>query len=444
MKSAILKKLREHPDAPAWNHSAGDKLTAGDLRSLKRFREDLRRLRPAGRTVPDRILSWVRKMRKKSGVFRRIPAFLDLRKEWSLIPTMSREDLALRPESVVPDDADLDKLIVYRTAGTSGHALLVPHEARAVACYTAFIDHALSRYGVRPGFGPGRVGCFLVGAQARTVTYPTVLSAWKGAGFAKLNLNPAEWPKPDSAKRYFADMAPAILTGDPISFAEMLRLGIRIKPLALISTAVAMSRGLKIRLEKRYGCPVIDWYSLTETGPLGYACSKGHGYHVLPRDVYLEALGSDGRPVSPGKRGEITVTGGRNPFVPLLRYRTGDWGRIDHRKCPCKDPAPRLLDLEGRPPVLFRAKNGAVVNPVDVSRVLREFPLVQHEFSQNKDLSCDLVIRPVDPSRPPSASAVRRALTSLFGKGTRIRVRFDPKLGNRSPGGKAYPFRSRL
>ena len=60
-------------------------------------------------------------------------------------------------------------------------------------------------------------------------------------------------------------------------------------------------------------------------------------------------------------RGEIAVTGGRNPFVPLLRYRTGDWGRLDYGRCPCGDRMPRLLDLEGRPPVVFRRPDGSPV-----------------------------------------------------------------------------------
>jgi phenylacetate-CoA ligase len=284
----------------------------------------------------------------------------------------------------------------------------------------------------------------LVCAQAETVAYPTVLSFWNGAGFAKVNINPSEWPSPESPHRFFRDFPPFFLTGDPISFSEMMKMKIPVKPAALVTTAVALSAGLKKRLEKTYQCPVIDWYSLTETGPIGYACPEGHGYHVLPHDLYVEAVDGDGRPVKEGDRGEIAVTGGRNPFLPLLRYRTGDWGRLDFGRCPCGDPMPRILDLEGRAPVLFRAPGGAIINPVDVSRVLREFPLVQHEFRQNADLSCELEVRPVGGRDSIHKEKMVRELRKLFGPGLKVKIRVKLRLGDRLRGGKAIPYRSDL
>ncbi|MBI2920038.1 MAG: phenylacetate--CoA ligase family protein [Planctomycetes bacterium] len=441
-----LHALCEHPHAPRWNHAAGDRLQRADLDAVRKFADDLEARRgPRGPAPAPAILRWTASLAPRVPTFRdRIPAGFDLEAGWDAIPTMSREDVATRAGRLVPDDADLSRMIVYRTAGTTGHALLVPHDPRAAACYSPMLEFALRRHGLRPRFTDRMVACFLVGAQARTVTYPTVLSAWNGAGFAKLNLTAADWKAAGSPDRYFADLAPWFLTGDPVSFAEMLRTGIRHSPAALVTTAVAMSASLKKRLAKSCRCPVIDWYSLTETGPLGYACPRGRGYHVLPHDVHLEALDAAGRPVAPGARGEIAVTGGRNPFLPLLRYRTGDWGRLDFGRCPCGDPMPRLLDLEGRAPVVFRATGGSAVNPVDLSRVLREFPFVQHEFVQRRDLSCELTARPIPGVPRPMPAEVRAALRALLGPRAAVAVKFDAKLGSRAEGGKVEPYRSEL
>ncbi|TBR21840.1 hypothetical protein EPO15_09260, partial [bacterium] len=272
--NGIVTRLRQHPDAPRWNHAATDRLAATDRAALGRFAEALARgrtRREAGE-VPAGVLRWLRGRADKSPHNRRALAGLRPERDWARIPTMGREDLAVRAHEVVPDDADLSAMLVYRTAGTTGHALLVPHAARAVGAYLPFLELGLRRHGVRPTFSPDAAGLFLVGAQARTVTYPSSFSYWKGTGFAKLNLNPGDWPSPGSAARYFAEFAPPLLTGDPLSFAEMLRQGVKHRPRALVTTAVGLSGGLKRRLEKAYRCPVIDWYSLTETGPLGYAC----------------------------------------------------------------------------------------------------------------------------------------------------------------------------
>jgi phenylacetate-CoA ligase len=442
MKS-LLERLKEHPDAPAWNHAAGDRLVPSDRSALARFAEALARERSRREPgeVPEAVLRWVRARAPKVPAFRKALSGLKPARDWAKIPTLSREDVAVRPHELVPDDADLAKMLVYRTAGTTGHALLVPHAARAAGAYLPLLELALSRHGVRLRHSPKATSAFLVGAQARTVTYPCALSYWDGGGFAKLNLNPGDWPAPESAARYFAEFAPQLLTGDPLSFAEMLRQGVRHRPKALVTTAVALSRGLKRRLERAYGCPVVDWYSLTETGPLGYACPKGHGYHHLPHDVHLEALRPDGTLAAPGERGEIAVTGGRNPFLPLLRYRTGDWGRLDFGRCPCGDPMPRLLDLEGRAPVVFRRADGSPVNPVDVSRVLREFPLVQHELLQRRGGAVELTVRPLGSAAP--LKALRAALAGLFGPGVVLRVRASKTLGLRD-GGKTVPYRSEL
>lgn len=440
---AVLHRLREHPDAPRFNHATGDRLRAEDLPDLDRFRHALHTCRGARTdTPPASILQWTSLLREQVPWFRdKIPARGDLQRNWTAIPTSSRRDVALAPWDFVPDDEPLDRLVIYRTAGTTGHPISVPHHPRAIRMYEPLIELALARHGVAAEFDAGSVACFLVGAQVRTYTYAAVLSAWNGAGFAKLNLRPTEWPRAGSQQRYFADLSPQLLTGDPISFGEMLRMDLHANPRALVSTSVAMSPALKQRLADRYRAPVVDWYSLVETGPVAYGCPRGTGYHLLPHDLHVEILRSDGTPAAAGERGEITLTGGRNVFLPLLRYRTGDFGRIDPAPCACGDPMPRLLDLEGREPVLFRSSDGTPVSTVDLSRLLREFPLLLHEFVQHADRACELVARPM-PGAAPDASEIERRLRLLLGT-VRLSVRFDPELGDRQEG-KAVPYRSEL
>ena len=146
-------------------------------------------------------------------------------------------------------------------------------------------------------------------------------------------------------------------------------------------------------------------------------------------------------PAGEGERGEIVVTGGRNPLLPLFRYRTGDFGSMDHSPCDCGDPMPRFLDLEGRQPLLIRSADGTPVSTVDISRLLREFPLLLHEFTQHADRSCELVARSL-PDANPDPDAIAGALGRLLGD-LRLSVHFDPQLGDRLEG-KAAPYRSEL
>ena len=253
----MVRRLREHPDAPRFNYETGDRLHPQDLAPIARFREDLRTARgPRTRKLPDALLEQLERARKLVPFLRRnIPATSHLERDWDTLPTTSRADLALRAWEFVPDDQPLDRLIIYRTAGTTGHPVSVPHHPLAVRCYEPMIDFALERHGVKIDLDPHSVACFLVGAQIRTYTYATVLHNWNGAGFAKVNIRQTEWPREGSQARYFEEFAPKFLTGDPISFAEMMRMEIPAAPAALLTTSVALSPSLRTRLRRPLSRP---------------------------------------------------------------------------------------------------------------------------------------------------------------------------------------------
>ena len=147
--------------------------------------------------------------------------------------------------------------------------------------------------------------------------------------------------------------------------------------------------------------------------------------------MLVEVLDRAGRPVPDGQRGEITLTGGFNPCLPLLRYRTGDHASLDRRG------EPVLIGLEGRPPVRFRAADGSWRNNVDVSHALARFEVAQVALHQAADGA--LALRHRGGSGHPDE--LRAALVELFGAGSRITV--EP-IGPVGAEGKVLPYTSDL
>lgn len=435
-----LNDLLQHPAAPAWNYVVGDRVRAEDLPAVDAMREAVHASRGwSGAAPPDSILEWVGRMRRRVPLFGEIlPGWLDVERDWASVPTLSRQQLVTRLEDVVPPDEDFSRLIVYDTSGVTGHAIRVPHHPRAIAQNHALTEFVLEQHGVRPRFSSDIVACLNVGAQVSTVVFATVFSVWSQAGFAKVNLHRRAWT-PERARRFFGDLAPLFLTGDPLGFAEMLAWEIDVRPAAMLSTAVALLPGLSARLRDVYQCPIVDTYATTETGPVAYAHPDGVGLALFAPDIYVEIVDAAGHPVAEGESGEICVTGGRNPFLPLLRYRTGDFGRLRLVIDPASGASPRIVDLVAREAVSFEASDGSVVSPVDIGRIIREWIFVQHAFIQRRDRSCDLAILPA-PGCPIDTALIRARLESLFGAPTRIDVRVDEHLGQDRPGGKVVPW----
>ncbi len=307
-----------------------------------------------------------------------------------------------------------------------------------MAKYHPLLEQILHQYGITLSFSDQVTACLNVGCQVSTVTFANVFSVWNQAGFAKVNLHERVWDKV-KARQFFNDTSPLFLTGDPLGFAQMLAWGIEARPAAMISTAVALLPDLKKQLEAAYRCPVIDLYSTTETGPLAFSAPDADGMLVLSNDIYVEIVDSDGRPLPDGEPGEICVTGGRNPYLPLLRYRTGDFACIQT----ARDGNRRMYALQAREPVRFVDSDGLFVCMVDVARIIRQWPLVQHEFIQKADRSCHLAIQPLS-GYPVDLECMKEKFAGLFGKEISISLFIDEKLGEKHPGGKVIPFRSEI
>ncbi len=100
-----------------------------------------------------------------------------------------------------------------------------------------------------------------------------------------------------------------------------------------------------------FGCRTYSHYGHGELALLGGWCEHTTAYHFLPNHGYLELLDDNQQPITePGIVGEITGTGFFNTVMPLIRYRTADYGVWDEPgPCPaCGRHHQRLARIEGR------------------------------------------------------------------------------------------------
>ncbi|NLF96896.1 MAG: AMP-binding protein [Candidatus Riflebacteria bacterium] len=406
----FLKELRQDSSAPIFNFGSGDRLTSEKLEQVNAYAGRARAQQFWQKdSLPDwmpEFLCWCRAT---------VPAYRSYQPEFLQMPSLRREQIAGRPWKYVSDECDPDDMLVYNTSGSTGAPMDVMFDAVSQACWIAQLEAILAADGISLEGGAGRVSICLVCNQESTLTYASLSTYLRGAGILKINLNPADWRKPEDRIDYLQKYDPEILTGDPFTFLTLAEMKPQIKPKALVSSAMTLQEGLRRRLEKQFGCPVYDIYSLTECRMIGVARQAGV-YRLIRPDLYVEILHADkDEPMPIGERGEITVTGGINPFLPLIRYRTGDYGYLRHG-----GDVPCLYDLAGRAPVVFIGGDGSFVNNVDISRAMCEFMLAGFKLHQGRDRKVEFV-----GWGSAAEEDIRNVLTQIFGSSSQLEVTIE-------------------
>lgn len=130
------------------------------------------------------------------------------------------------------------------------------------------------------------------------------------------------------------------------------------------------------RIARVFGCRVADGYGGRDAGFLAHECPAG-GLHLTAEDVIVETVDSRGRPVPPGKPGEVVVTHLFSHEFPFVRYKNGDVAVLSDRPCPCGRGLPLLQEVQGRSNDLLLGLSGQRVHGTAFSILLRELPGVE-------------------------------------------------------------------
>jgi phenylacetate-coenzyme A ligase PaaK-like adenylate-forming protein len=140
------------------------------------------------------------------------------------------------------------------------------------------------------------------------------------------------------------------LVGLPSELFHLCRVDPGLRPATVLLSGDYIAPAVVAALEGAWHCRVATHYGLTEAG-LGGAvqCRAAQGHHLRDADLLFEVVDPDsGRPLAPGEQGEIVLTTLNHEAMPVIRYRTGDLGRMLPGPCPCGGPLPLLGRVEGR------------------------------------------------------------------------------------------------
>lgn len=129
---------------------------------------------------------------------------------------------------------------------------------------------------------------------------------------------------------------------------------------------------------KQLGIKVYNWYGHSEKLVLGGYCPGSDLIHIEPTYGYVELLDEDGSTIrQEGVFGEITGTSLHNPYMPLIRYRTGDYAEYAGNYCPhCKRHLMLVKNIQGRRDITriyFKDKSFTSITALNLHSDLYEY-----------------------------------------------------------------------
>jgi phenylacetate-CoA ligase len=193
---------------------------------------------------------------------------------------------------------------------------------------------------------------------------------------------------------------PHILVGYAGALARFARLcldqGIRplLRPRSIIASAEALTHEMGEDIETAFAAPVYNRYGSRELSTVAQETSARDGLEIFEYSKWVEILGPDDNRLGLGELGRIVVTDLWNYGFPLIRYDTGDLGRL-RMGSPHRGRQPRVLaEVAGRMTDFFVDTNGHAVSGLFFPHLMKEFPAIaqfQARQTRNGDVEVWLV-----------------------------------------------------
>jgi phenylacetate-CoA ligase len=239
-----------------------------------------------------------------------------------------------------------------------------------------------------------------------------------------------------------AAFRPAFIEGFPstlLILARHLRTTGGVLPVkAVFTSSEVLYDVIRKDLEESFQAPVFDLYGQAERVVAATECERHEGMHVNPEYGILELI-MDGRQAAPGEAGVVVGTGLNNYAMPLLRYETGDIGRLATRRCSCGRTMPLLAAVEGRFSDVIRTADGRIIPGNGLMGALhgianvRRTQIIQEELRRLR-----VRIEREDSSMPVDVAHLRRNLEECVGAG--MQIEFDMVASVAEPGRTKYQW----
>lgn len=269
--------------------------------------------------------------------------------EFEKIPLLSKKDVFDYYQKLRSTDFNSFNSYAGLTGGTTGQPLKLLFSLESYFIEWAFMHTQWKRV----GFTPQCRRIALLGVPFKKDKTAT----WKyNPLHNELQISPLHLDEENLCEyvNLIKEFKPQFLYGYPSALtvfaAYLIDYDVEINDIsAVLCASESLSEMQRSSLKDAFNARIYAWYGQTEKVVLGGECEKSPDYHLFSEYGYTELVDGGGNVIKePGEPGEIVGTGFTNMAMPLIRYRTDDFGEYCEGECSCGARYLRLKKVVGR------------------------------------------------------------------------------------------------
>lgn len=312
-------------------------------------------------------------------------------KDLTKLPILTKEIITQHRESFFP----VNKKIKFRecsTGGSTGVPLKYRLSDDSALFASLLLDRGLGMGGYRPGDKMATIaGGSLTGSDKSLKKYCierlTNLRFFSSYGMDDELLMRYAKNLIDYQPKYLRGYASALIAVANYMASNNLSQKIKIK--SVFSTSETLTDNARRNIEKIFNCDVYDTWGLNDGGASAFECREHKGMHIDTERAIVECIPRDEQSDSQ-EFGRVVVTSLIEQSMPLIRYDTGDLGRLENRKCACGCNRPRLFLGAGRATDYLKI-NGKIIGAPVLTVLMGKIPVKQYQIAKTSSKS--LVVR---------------------------------------------------
>ncbi|KOR86518.1 hypothetical protein AM233_22705 [Bacillus sp. FJAT-22058] len=138
-------------------------------------------------------------------------------------------------------------------------------------------------------------------------------------------------------------------------------------------------------IEKVFGCKIWDYYGMAERVISATECSAHNGLHINEEYGITEFISNN--VISP-KEGIMVGTSLQNFGMPLIRYVTNDYGKLQENLCTCGMQHRLIYPIETKEEDMIITKDGRWISPSIITHAFKAIvnvsksQVVQHDYDK--------------------------------------------------------------